>query len=191
MYPYDPAMAEQVLEEAGWVMGDNGFREKDGQELRIRHVTTSGGSPQQVAEFVQGSVREVGINWVVEAMAYEETASRYAANDYEVARLGYALIDPHDIFFLAYDSSQIEGGGQFNRSRIEDEHIDSLIEQGVAESDHETRLEIYRELQEYVMDQALTLPAFQTVLVHALQSHVHDFKVDLLGRPYMIDVWVE
>jgi peptide/nickel transport system substrate-binding protein len=191
MYPYDPAMAEQVLEEAGWVMGDNGFREKDGQELRIRHVTTSGGSPQQVAEFVQGSVREVGINWVVEAMAYEETASRYAANDYEVARLGYALIDPHDIFFLAYDSSQIEGGGQFNRSRIEDEHIDSLIEQGVAESDHETRLEIYRELQEYVMDQALTLPAFQTVLVHVLQSHVQDFKVDLLGRPYMIDVWVE
>jgi peptide/nickel transport system substrate-binding protein len=124
-------------------------------------------------------------------MAYEETASRYANNDYEVVRFGYALIDPHDIFFLAYHSSQIEGGGQFNRSRVEDEHIDDLIQQGVAEADHEARLEIYRELQEYVMDQALTLPVFETVLVHVLQSHVHDFKVDLLGRPYMIDVWVD
>lgn len=191
MYPYDPDMAAQVLEEAGWVLNENGIREKDEQELTIRHVTTSGGPSQQVAEFVQGSVREVGINWVVEAMAYEETASRYANNDYEVARLGYALIDPHDVSFLAFDSTQIEGGGQFNRSRIEDETIDDLIQQGVAESDHQARLEIYRELQEYIMDQALTLPAFETVLVHVLQPHVHDFKVDLLGRPYMIDVWVE
>lgn len=191
MYPYDPEMAAQVLEEAGWVLGDDGVREKDGQRLSIRHVTTSGGSSQQVAEFVQASVREIGIEWIVEALAYEETASRYAANDYEVARLGYALIDPHDVFFLAYDSSQIEGGGQFNRSRIEDPTIDDLIDQGVAESDHDARLEIYRELQEYVMEQALTLPAFETVLVHVLQQHVHDFKVDLLGRPYMVDVWVE
>ncbi|MDQ3655809.1 MAG: ABC transporter substrate-binding protein [Chloroflexota bacterium] len=190
MYPYDQALAAQLLDEAGWVVGANGIREKDGQPLTVRAVTTAGGYPQTVAEFVQASLIELGFDYVVEAMEYEATARRYADNDYEVARLGYALIDPHDAFFLAYDSSQITGGGQFNRSRVEDPIIDDLIQQGVAESDTEARLAIYHELQQYIMEQALVLPAFETVLAHALQTNVHGFTADLLGRPYMIDVWM-
>jgi peptide/nickel transport system substrate-binding protein len=189
MYPYDLERAGQLLDEAGWVMGDGGIREKDGQPLTVRAVTTAGGYPQTVAEFVQASLSEIGFDYVVEAMAYEATASRYAANDYEVARLGYALIDPHDAFFLAYHSSQITGGGQFNRSRVEDPKIDELIQQGVEETDIEARKAIYQELQQYIMEQALLLPAFETVLAHALQPNVQGFTADLLGRPYMIDVW--
>jgi peptide/nickel transport system substrate-binding protein len=191
MYPYDTARAAQLLDEAGWTLNPDGIREKEGQPLTVRAVTTAGGDPQKVAEFVQGSLQELGFDFVVEAMAYEASASRYAANDYEVARLFYALIDPHDAFFLAFDSSQIEGGGQFNRSRIEDERIDSLIQEGVTETDMARRTEIYQELQQYVMGQALILPAYETVLVHALQPNVHGFAADLLGRPYMIDVWTE
>jgi hypothetical protein len=35
------------------------------------------------------------------------------------------------------------------------------------------------------------LPAYETALAHALQPNVHGFTADLLGRPYMIDVWKE
>jgi peptide/nickel transport system substrate-binding protein len=189
MYPYDLERAAQLLDEAGWVMGDSGIREKDGEPLTVRAVTTAGGYPQTVAEFIQGSLAELGFDYIVEAMEYEATARRYADNDYEVARLFYALIDPHDAFFLAYHSSQITGGGQFNRSRVEDPAIDELIEQGVAEANTEARMAIYQELQQIIMDQALMIPTFETVLAHALQPHVHGFTADLLGRPYMIDVW--
>lgn len=189
MYPYDPERAAQLLDEDGWIVGANGTREKDGRPLTVRAVTTAGGYPQTVAEFVQASLSELGFDYVVEAMAYEATATRYAANDYEVARLGYALIDPHDAFFLAYHSSQITSGGQFNRSRVEDPVIDDLIQQGVAEANTEARMAIYQELQQYIMEQALVLPAFETVLAHALQTNIHGFTADLLGRPYMIDVW--
>jgi peptide/nickel transport system substrate-binding protein len=191
MYPYDTERAAQLLDEAGWTLNDAGMREKEGQPLTVRAVTTAGGDPQKVAEFVQGSLLELGFDFVVEAMEYEATARRYADNDYEVARLFYALIDPHDAFFLAFDPSQIEGGGQFNRSRIDDDQIDSLIQEGVAESDTARRMEIYQELQQLVMEQALILPAYETALVHALQPNVHGFTADLLGRPYLIDVWME
>ncbi len=32
-YPYDPDLANQMLDEAGWAMGDDGVREKDGETL--------------------------------------------------------------------------------------------------------------------------------------------------------------
>lgn len=191
MYPFDLELAGQLLDEAGWVMNDaTGIRERDGVPLRIRHVTSSGGDNPRVSEFFQGSVLEVGIDWVVEAMQYEATVVRYAANDYEASRLAYALIDPHDAFFLAYHSSQIEGGGQFNRTRIDDPEIDDLIARGEASTDAEERHAIYRELQERIMDQVYIWPAYELVLVHVTQEHVQDFEVDLLGRPYMNDVWM-
>jgi peptide/nickel transport system substrate-binding protein len=191
MYPYDLERAAQLLDEAGWTLNADGIREKNGETLTVRAVTTAGGDPQKVAEFVQGSLAELGFDYVVEAMEYEATARRYADNDFEVARLFYALIDPHDAFFLAFDSSQIEGGGQFNRSRIASDEIDGLIQQGVTESDTAKRMEIYQQLQQMVMEQALILPAYETRLVHALQPNVQGFSADLLGRPYMIDVWLQ
>jgi peptide/nickel transport system substrate-binding protein len=192
MYPYDPELAEQLLDEAGWVMNSQtGIREKDGVPLRIRHVTSTGGDNQRVSEFFQASVRDVGIDWVVDIMQYEATVVRYAANDYEAARLAYALIDPHDAFFLAYHSSQIDGGGQFNRTRLADPEFDELIERALDETDVETRMELYRQLQEWVMEEVYIWPAYELTLFHVLQDHVNDFKVDLLGRPYMVDVWMD
>ena len=192
MYPYDPDKAVEVLEEAGWMLNAaTGIREKDGQPLTVRHVTMSTGDNPKVAEFFQASLLDIGFDYVAETMPYEATARRYADNDYELARLLFTLIDPHDAFFITFHSSQVEGGGQFNRSRVEDPRLDELIAQGVAATDRDERLAIYQELQEYVMDQALVLPAFEDVLTHAMQEHVIGFRGDLLGRPYLIDVWLD
>ena len=193
MYPYDPERAVQILEEAGWIDRDgDGIRENaEGQPLALRHVTSSGGANPKVAEFAQASLLELGFDYNAEIMPYEATARRYADNDYELARLGYHLIDPHDTFFLPFHSSQIEGGGQFNRSRIDDPHIDELINQGLNAPSIEERKAIYRELQEYIMEQALVLPAYEWTITHAMQDYVMGFRGDLLSRPYMNDVWIK
>jgi peptide/nickel transport system substrate-binding protein len=189
MYPYDPEKAKQLLDEAGWKVGAGGIREKDGKPLKVRHITTAGGFTQRSAEFIQGSLREIGFDYVVDAMAYEATVKRFIDNEYEVYRLFFALIDPHDVFYLAYHSSQIEGGGQFNRTRIKDPQLDALIESGAKEPDVAKRKAIYEQLQKIVMENAWILPNFDTALVHALQTRVKGFSVDLLGRPYMSNVW--
>jgi peptide/nickel transport system substrate-binding protein len=189
MYPYDPAKAKQLLDGAGWKEGSGGIRTKDGKPLRVRHITTAGGFTQKAAEFVQAQLREVGFDAVVEAMAYEATVKRFTDNEYELYRLFFALIDPHDSFFLAYHSSQIEGGGQFNRTRVQDPKLDALIMQGGTETDVTKRKEIYAQIQKEIMEQAYILPNFDTVLIHAMQKHVRGFSTDLLGRPYMSSVW--
>ncbi len=62
--PYDPDRAREILEDAGWVEGDDGIRERDGERLR---VTLINGYPSAevhgpMPEFVQSQLREVGID---------------------------------------------------------------------------------------------------------------------------------
>src|SRR5690606_31600737 len=40
---YDPEKAKQLLEEAGWKVGSDGIREKDGQKLTVYYFTRAGG----------------------------------------------------------------------------------------------------------------------------------------------------
>ena len=41
-YPYDPDLANQMLDEAGWVMNDDGVREKDGETLVLQPLRALG-----------------------------------------------------------------------------------------------------------------------------------------------------
>ncbi len=192
LYPYDQNKARQVLEGDGWKLNpETKVYEKDGKPLLIRQVTTAGGFTQKAAEFVQASLREVGFDYQIETMLYEATVKRMADNDYEVARLWYALLDPHDAFFLAFHSSQITDGGRFNRTRVQDSKVDELIKKGANESNTSKRMEIYHELNTYTMEQAFVLPAWSSALIHAMANEVQGFKVNLLGRPYLVDVWLQ
>src|SRR5919202_1174428 len=40
-YPYDPARAAKLLDAAGWKMGADGFRHKNGQKFSVRYSTTA------------------------------------------------------------------------------------------------------------------------------------------------------
>jgi len=41
-YDYDIEKAKQILDDAGWTVGSDGKREKDGQKLTVRMVSTKG-----------------------------------------------------------------------------------------------------------------------------------------------------
>ena len=127
-------------------------------------------------------MQEIGFDYVVDAMPYEATVKRFVDNEYEAYRLFFALIDPHDVFYLAYHSTQIEGGGQFNRDLIKDPKLDALIEQGGREQDLQKRMAIYQELQKTVMENAWILPNFDTALVHMLQKRVKGSRSTCSGR---------
>lgn len=190
MYPYDPEQAEQLLEEAGWVMGGDGVREKDGQRLRIRHVTTTGAATQ-IAEFIQASLSDLGFDYIVEGMAYEGTVSRMVENDYEVARLGLSSSDPNGAMYGPWHSSQILEGSQFNRTRVSDPHIDELLDAGTATGDLDERRAIYQELQEIIMENAYMIPNWESNLYHVSRTNVKGLKVNVTESPYLQDVWLE
>ena len=57
-YPFDPVQAAKLLDEEGWLMGPNGMRARDGQELRLSIVTNE--DAQRLAIAAGGRALVVG-----------------------------------------------------------------------------------------------------------------------------------
>ena len=61
-YPYDAAKAGQLLDAAGWKMGTDGYRHRNGKLLSLRWSTTSGIAWRQLGELIaQQDYRKIGI----------------------------------------------------------------------------------------------------------------------------------
>ncbi|MBI5668628.1 MAG: peptide ABC transporter substrate-binding protein [Chloroflexi bacterium] len=61
-WDYDPELANQLLDEAGWVdSNDNGVRDKDGQELVLRFFTTTRQIRMDYQVVIQEYLNEVGV----------------------------------------------------------------------------------------------------------------------------------
>ncbi len=62
--PFDPEMAKQVLDGAGWLPGDGGIRQKDGRSLKLTMVVgfPDADAHKPMPEFVQAQLKDVGID---------------------------------------------------------------------------------------------------------------------------------
>ena len=62
-YEFDPEKATAMLDEAGWVVGDDGVREKDGVKLAFTCTTITGDQARRpIAELAQLMLNDVGID---------------------------------------------------------------------------------------------------------------------------------
>jgi len=198
-WPYDPEKAKQILEDAGWRDEDgDGIREAhgvegidDGTPLRIHHVTSTGYRNEKPAEFVQAAFKEIGIDDVVEAMAYESTAKRYADNDYQMARLGWSAFEPSSAARL-FHSDSITTGGLFNRWKLNDPEIDALIEAGDSETDAGKRMEIYKEFQKKIVEMAPHIPMYNQARLRTSRTYLKGYHVrSVSANPLMHEAWLE
>jgi peptide/nickel transport system substrate-binding protein len=65
VYPYDPAVTNRLLDEAGWVRGPDGIRVKDGERLAFEYGTTRNATRQAIQAFVHADLKAVGIDAVM------------------------------------------------------------------------------------------------------------------------------
>ncbi len=60
-YPHDPAAAARLLDQAGWVLGSDGIRTRDGRRLELALVVADEELQRPAPELVQAQLKEVGI----------------------------------------------------------------------------------------------------------------------------------
>jgi peptide/nickel transport system substrate-binding protein len=192
MYPYDPERAAALLEEAGWVDSNgDGIREKDGQNLSVQMIMFDSGPNKAMAELIQAMLTELGFEASLDVTAYDAFASRVTEGTYNLAEMNWTALDPHLVLFNMFHSGEVTGGGQFNRTRIQDPALDELIAQGRTATDPAERQAVYAEIQKYVMDNALILPIWDNAWITLTAPGVQGLRFDLEGRPLLYNVWVE
>lgn len=72
-YPYDPELANQLLDDAGWTLNDDGIREKDGEVASfVLYVRSESPYTIQQGKLIAEQAREVGIEFDVQVVSTDK-----------------------------------------------------------------------------------------------------------------------
>jgi peptide/nickel transport system substrate-binding protein len=176
IYTYDKAKAEQLLDAAGWVKNGD-FREKDGQKLSLYWPIQDRPNDKNMATFVQGSFRDVGVDVVVEAMERAAAREKRGAGDYDISFLWFSFADP-DILRAMFHTSNIGG---FNFSRYSDPDVDKWLEDGASNQDPEARKAAYSQVQMKVVQDAICIPLADSITHNAKAKRLQGDYLDFLA----------
>ncbi len=149
--PYDPEAANDLLEEAGWEMGDDGYRYNDaGERLEFTLNYPSGNVPRERnAEIIQDMLSDVGIAVELEMLEFASLVPKvFDERDFDLYLMGWSLAiepDPSGIW-LSDD--------HWNAVGFDHPDNDELIMSARRTTDFDERAEIYTEWQQLLIEQA-------------------------------------
>lgn len=173
-YPYDPARANEILDAAGWEMGSDGVREKDGQRLSGLTIVRERDDYIDTAQMVQEMFLEVGIEIELQILEWGTLLDAIFAGEHNYTFMGHGHGES-DIVYTLYHSSNIGG---FNLAHIDDPYLDELTELQRVTPDLDERAEILREIQEIVMmEKALWVPIYNDIQYWPTNARVENVMV--------------
>lgn len=144
-YEFDPEKARTMLDEAGWTVGEDGIREKDGTKLSFTCTTITGDQARRpIAELAQQMLSDVGIDMQLAEAPVSSIleAMRNGTMDASLFNWTYGSTPEPDPFATLHS----DGGNNF--SQYSNPQMDELIEQGTQVVDPEERKPIYYQIQE-------------------------------------------
>lgn len=187
MYAYDPAKAGDLLDEAGWTDADgDGIRDRDGQPLELETILMGWGYIPEVGEMLQSQFNEIGVSVETRQTTFSNALGDVAEGNYHLVPFLFSNSDP-DILRTTFHSSNVDGG--FNWSKVSDPQLDAWLEEGKQTMGEAARREIYAQIQQHIMDQALILPARDYVNLNAAAADIEGLRYDRQGWfPWLYEV---
>ena len=177
VYQYDPGLARQLLEEAGWRPGPDGVRIKDGQRLAARLWVPVGRFPggAEMAQVVASAFRGVGVDVRVQELEFAvylgELRRSPTDSRIELVMAGWGTADPDSGMRPVLHSQSVPPRGN-NIAFYKNPQVDELLDRGAAAIEPNARLQVYGRVQEIVMDDAPWLFLTERREAVAWRSHV-------------------
>ena len=186
--PYDPARAMETLEAAGWTVGGDGVREKDGVRASLRFQTIAGDLTRELyQQLIQQNLGDIGIEVSIENVpsntifgSYEE-GGLLARGTYDLvmSRDGYE-IDPVDWVAL-FTSEQIpseENPNRFTYSFYSNPEFDRIAAEAAATLDRDVRRPLYEELVRIFAADRPALPLYRSASADAWRDRLRGVGTD-------------
>ncbi|UCC74233.1 MAG: hypothetical protein JSV86_06655, partial [Gemmatimonadota bacterium] len=179
-YEYDPERAGELLDEAGWDMGDDGVRAKDGERLELSLYTRRGATTGdfETAELVQGMLAEVGV--AVDLIVLESASFVPAVtvpqeeSQYHMANLTWGTVTG-DAEYVVSTIYRCDSAAPrlYNRAYYCNEEVDALSNASRQVATLEERNEIYADIFEIVQDEAPVIQLFNQTHFVPISADVH------------------
>lgn len=188
-FPYDPAKAEQLLDEAGWKKGADGIREKDGQKLRLKYQTTTGNKLREDSQvLIVEDMKKIGIDFYIENQPANVLISSWAnksprkwGNFDIIMYTTNGSIDPHSQMLNYFTSGSIpspENQGGINYSRWNDPQTDQDIAKAGTLTDLAERKKLYCDAAKRVTDGASHIYLYQRRQIGSARDSLQNFQAN-------------
>jgi peptide/nickel transport system substrate-binding protein len=141
---------ERDVEEAKRLLQEAGYEQLDVPEFK---VVAANSLDVQCAQVMAEQWAEANINVTINPMEVGAILDDFRSGNFKMAVVGGVWTPDPSNEVARYHSESPQGSAY----GINDPEVDELIEQGLAESDPDTRVEIYTELQEHILDQVYVI----------------------------------
>ena len=139
---YDPEGAAALLDQAGWVLGPDGVREKDGVKAELTLLYSNGDSVRQAltADFAS-QMEELGISCTIEGVGWDTAYDRALSTP---LLWGWGAHSPMELYNI-YHTISSTGSAQY--SPYANETVDSYMDQALACPDLEASYRLWQQAQ--------------------------------------------
>lgn len=193
-HAFDLDAARTLLDEAGWVAGDDGIRVRDGQRLEAAWIVNQAWIREQrdvLGEGIQDAARELGIDLQRETLDPGTFTARAQAGDYDLTDMSQSRAEG-DMLNLAYRSTLTPAGGGVNYAQLDDPEVDRLLGDAARATDPAQRADLYAQVQQLLSDGSVAIPVYVPTYLLGTRTDVHGVHFDAPGVPWSFyDVWLD
>lgn len=138
---YDPEGAAALLDEAGWTVGADGIREKDGvcAELKILYPA-SDSVRQALAADTQNQLRELGIETSIEGVGWDTAYTRALSGP---LMWGWGAHTPMELYNIYHTLD----GGTAEYSPYSNAYVDKYMDEALAATSLEESYDLWKKAQ--------------------------------------------
>lgn len=181
IYKYDHRKAGQLLEEAGWKMGPDGYRHKNGKKLTLKLSGLADNRSQETLQvYMQDTWKKIGIDVVIKnfpaRVLFPEIIRK---RQFDMAFYSF-VFEPNDtqkpmLHSTAIPSAANAWSGK-NRSGWINKNVDSWLEQFEAEFDKQKQIALMRKVMKAYTDELPHIPLYYRTVNSVIPKGLKNYR---------------
>src|SRR3989339_666429 len=187
-YKYDPDLAEEILEKAGYIDRDNdGIREdENGSKLEFDLSTNAGNNTREkLCSIIKQDLEDIGIKVNFRPLEFNTLVQKLMDN-YEWDAIVIGLTggsEPHNGANVYKSSGKLHvwNPAQEKPATKWEEELDRLVSQGAQELDLEKRIKIYHHLQEILHENLPFIVLPRSISYTAYNKNIENYFSTVFG----------
>lgn len=184
---FDIDAAKALLEEAGWVEGDDGIREKDGEKLAPQLYTNTSTTFGQLATLIQGQLRNIGMDVQINQLEMAALLDFTPKGEHDMLLLSWGWSDP-DVLYLFLSTDRLETS---NRVHYSNPDFDALLVKGQQTLDQEARMQVYYDAQKILLEDLPWVPLYMPIIKTAVAKRVQGVQMFPTGSLLLNDAYID
>jgi peptide/nickel transport system substrate-binding protein len=184
---FDPQEAARLLDQAGWSLGADGYRSKDGKRLRLADNVALRETAGDV--LLQDQLRQVGIELQLQVRTYGDWAAANAAGQYDLTSAYMTRADPivlQNIIDPRTANTPTVARNIYSPDTLS--QAQALFDAGLTATSDAQRADAYGQVQDLLIDQALAFPIYERLWQAATSARVSNFRWSAEGFAFLSDI---